>query len=217
MAYTTDDIRSYKLYRFAAAVVKPFLKIFYRVKYYGLENVPKTGKIIIASNHISMLDPPAVGAGLGREVHFMGKAELFENRFFGGLIKRLGCFPVNRGAGDGEAVNLASVVLERDMALGIFPEGTRSKDGGKPATRPKSGVAMIAQMGKCDVLPVAVYCEGGKPRLFRGYTVRVGKVIKYEELGFTEAAARSEIRDASKLIWNRIVSLWEENNDNQNG
>lgn len=217
MKFTSDDIRSYKFYYLAAALARPYMKIFHRVKFYGVENVPKKGKIIIASNHISMLDPPAIGVGLGRRVHFMGKAELFGNPFIGCVMKHLNCFPVNRGTGDSEAVNLASVVLQNDMALGIFPEGTRSKDEGKPATRPKSGVAMLAQMEKCDVLPVAVYCEGGKPRLFHKYTVRVGEVIKYEDLGFTEAGGRGEIREAAKKIWNTIVSLWEESHDNQNG
>lgn len=214
MKVTKDDIHSHKLYRVAAILVRPFIRFFYGVTYYGVEKVPKDGKIIIASNHISMLDPAAIGSGLGREVHFMGKAELFEHPLFGWLIKHLGCFPVHRGEGDGDAVNLASVVLERGMALGIFPEGTRSKDEGKPAKRPKAGVAMLAQMEKCDVLPVAVYCEGGKPHFFRSYTVRVGDVIKYDSMGFTQAGGRSEIRDASNLIWSKIVSLWEENNEN---
>ena len=216
MEVTEKDIKSHIFYRIARSVVRPSIYVFYGVRYTGREKVPKEGKIIIASNHISLLDPVAVGAGLGREVHFMGKAELFKNPVFGRLIKHLGCFPVHRGAGDGEAVNLASTVLEKGFALGIFPEGTRSKDHGKPAQRPKSGVAMLAQKEKCDVLPVAVYCKDGKPKLFRKYIVRVGDVIPYEDMGFTEEANRSEIKNASGVIWGKITALWEESNANQN-
>lgn len=206
----SKDIKSYALYRFAACIIRPIINPLFRIRYIGLENVPREGKIIIASNHISFLDPPAIGAGLHREIHFMGKAELFKNPLFGWLIKHLNCFPVNRGAGDENAVNFASIVLQKDMALGIFPEGTRSKEEDRsPAKRPKSGVAMLAQLEKSDVLPVSVYCEG-KVKPFKKYTVRVGKVIKYEELGFTEEGSRSEIRNASNYIWNKITALWSE-------
>lgn len=216
MKITEKDIKSHVLYRIVVVILRPIIYAFCGVRYIGKEKVPKQGKIIIASNHISLLDPVAVGAGLGREVHFMGKAELFKNPVFGGLIKHLGCFPVHRGAGDGEAVNLASTVLQKGFALGIFPEGTRSKDHGKPAQRPKSGVAMLAQKEKADVLPVAVYCADGKPKLFKRYIVRVGDVIPYEEMGFTEEANRSEIKSASNLIWGKITALWEESNASQN-
>lgn len=216
MEVTPKDIKSHILFRVAAFILRPTVSLFYGMRIIGKEKVPKEGKIIIASNHISLLDPVAVGAGLGREVHFMGKAELFKNPVFGRLIKNLGCFPVHRGAGDGEAVNLASTVLEKGFALGIFPEGTRSKDYGKPASRPKSGVAMLAQMEKCNVLPVAVYCKDGKPRLFGKYIVRVGDVIPFETMGFTEEANRSEIKNASGMIWQKITALWEESHASQN-
>ena len=132
----------------------------------------------------------------------MGKKELFENPVVKYFLSKLNGFPIVRGGADKEALDYAINVAKEGKILGIFPEGTRSKDY-KPA-RAKSGVALIAKEAKADVLPVSIYnCDNMK----RGtkLTIRFGEVIPYEKLGLT----REEIKECAKFIMSEIVKLWE--------
>ena len=117
------------LYGFLKGILPTMFRIIYRAEVHGEENVPKEGGAIIAANHISLWDPPFVGAFCPRRVSFMAKKELFENSVFSSIITKLGAFPVNRGAADRNAIKTALSVLSEGKCLGLFPEGTRSKDG----------------------------------------------------------------------------------------
>ena len=90
--------------------------------------------------------------------------------------------------------------------MGIFPEGTRSKDL-KPH-KAKAGIALIARQTKADILPCSIYCDK-KGGLFRKVTVRYGELIKYEELNLNEESSTRELREATDMIMGRIVELWE--------
>lgn len=97
-------------------------------------------------------------------------------------------------------------IIEQGYTLGIFPEGTRSKDG-VPQT-PKAGVALIARETKADIVPVSIYSEG-KVKFRSKIIIRFGKAIPYESLGFTQSGKSSELRAASRLIMDEIIALRE--------
>jgi 1-acyl-sn-glycerol-3-phosphate acyltransferase len=147
------------------------------LKTYGVENVPKRGGVLIVANHQSYLDPAVLGVNIRRPASFLAKSELFENRYFGGLIRRLNAFPVRQGEGDVGAVRETIKRLQEGHLLIVFPEGTRSPDG-RIAPMEK-GVGLIVRRAgpTVKVVPAAVW--GGTrawpptQRLPRSHPVRV--------------------------------------------
>ncbi len=162
------------LYGFLKGILPTMFRIIYRAEVHGQENVPKEGGAIIAANHISLWDPPFVGAFCPRRVSFMAKKELFENSVFSSIITSLGAFPVNRGAADRNAIKTALTVLGEGKCLGLFPEGTRSKSG--KLGEPEAGIGLIAYKANVPIVPVAITGTNGKG-LFPKFTIRFGKPI----------------------------------------
>lgn len=201
------EIKDSKTYEKLRPVGKSIINMLYKVEYVGVENIPEDGGFILASNHIDALDPVFIGLGMEkRQLHFMGKKELFKNPLIKWFLTQLNGFPIVRGSADTAALNYAIRVATEGNILGIFPEGTRSKDY-KPA-RAKSGVAMIAHEAKVPVLPVSVYnCDEMKKK--SKITVRFGELIPYENLGLSEEATREETKACAKMIMGEIVKLWE--------
>src|SRR5919107_631246 len=93
----------------------------------GVENVPHEGALLVASNHLSNADPIILEAAFPRPLFFVGKSELFRNPFFRWVLHRFGGIPVERGTPDRAAIRRAVAILEQGIALGIYPEGVRSK------------------------------------------------------------------------------------------
>ena len=145
--------QSKALYAVGRAVCKPVFKLLYRYKTIIEEPLPLVGGMIIASNHISNSDPVLLGLSQKkRRLFFMAKIELFKNKFFGALIRALGAFPVERGAGDGKAIKTGEDLIRDGEIMTIFIEGGRSKTG--ELMRPRSGCALVAQqmqvqIGRC--------------------------------------------------------------------
>jgi len=134
-------------------LVKGLLKILARWEVRGKENVPPHGPLIVVANHLNYSDPPIVSASLPRRVVFMAKVELFHSwgRFF---VRAFGAFPARKKSPDKNALRRSFKVLEQGLALGIFPEGTRSRDGKlQPAFL---GAAMIAMRSRAPLLPVGI-------------------------------------------------------------
>jgi 1-acyl-sn-glycerol-3-phosphate acyltransferase len=125
--------------------------LVFRRRVLGREHIPARGPVIIASNHISNLDPPVVGTGFWRHAHYMAKEELFRNPLFAWFIRQLHAFPVKRGTADRSSLKYALDVLERGEALVIFPEGTRSDTGELQPL--EMGVGMIAYRSGAPVVP----------------------------------------------------------------
>jgi 1-acyl-sn-glycerol-3-phosphate acyltransferase len=122
----------------------------------GREHVPRTGGLIVASNHISFFDPPLVGTAAVRELHFLAKEELFRPPVFGSLIRAYNAIPIRRGVADLSGMTKAMEVLRDGEALIMFPEGSRMRDGELHPARP--GVGMLA-VGT-DALIVPCYISG---------------------------------------------------------
>jgi len=140
-------------YHFVQFMFSIIFKIIFRLEIIGRENIPLQGPVLIASNHVSLLDPPLVGTSSSRPVNFMAKEELFTFPL-GPIYKSLGAFPVKRGASDRQAIKTALGLLKSSQVLGIFPEGTRSRDGKLGPAEP--GALTFAYKTGAAVVPTAV-------------------------------------------------------------
>jgi 1-acyl-sn-glycerol-3-phosphate acyltransferase len=127
----------------------------WRSSVYGQENIPPAGGVIIAPNHVSVVDPPLVGSSMRRPLFFMAKKELFDIPVLGFIISRTNAFPVRRGYSDITAIRTAEQLLGAGECLLVFPEGTRSKDGGFGVAR--SGCGMLACHTQKPVVPTRVF------------------------------------------------------------
>jgi 1-acyl-sn-glycerol-3-phosphate acyltransferase len=149
----------------------------------GMENLPRTGKIVVASNHRSNFDPPILGGTIPRETHFFAKAELFEKPLLGKMISYLNAFPVRRGGFDRESLETCLNVLKNDGCLLFFPEGTRAPIDG--FLKAKLGVGWVVSLSQAPVVPVYIHGSRERPPQIRhrpGITVVVGKPIPTESL-----------------------------------
>ena len=130
------------------------LKIFWQMEVIGTENVPERGGVIIASNHVSYLDPIVLGVATKRKLHFIAKKEVFNNIFSSIFFKNLNAFPVDRKKIDMPAFKKTISILEGGGVLGIFPEGTRSLNG--ELQELKLGVIKIAMKAGVPIIPVGI-------------------------------------------------------------
>jgi 1-acyl-sn-glycerol-3-phosphate acyltransferase len=137
-----------------------FFQVFFRIlgrwKRIGLENVPKTGGVLLTANHASYLDPPLIGIALYRyrRAWFMGKSEMWDNRLLGFINDRVGGFPVRRNSPDRKTLRRVLDWLAAGEAVGMFPEGERTNDGLLHPAMP--GIALLVQKSGVPVVPVAV-------------------------------------------------------------
>lgn len=190
-------------YTFFRALLKFLYRILFRVKAVNTHNIPQDGTVILASNHISLLDPPLVGILIKRKVHFMAKEELFRVPIIGPLIRSFGAYPVKRGSGI-DAVKASIRLLKEEKVMGIFPEGTRRKSGSS-SDDAKKGTAMIALRSKAQVIPVAIV---GQYKLFGQTKVVYGEPI--DVLSIAENVEGDKYDAVTDAIMERINKLKEE-------
>jgi 1-acyl-sn-glycerol-3-phosphate acyltransferase len=185
----------------------PIFKLFYRFRTINADNIPSEGGVIIASNHISNSDPPLLGLYAKCRMYFMAKVELFKNKFFGALIRALGAFPVERGAGDGKAIKTGEDLIKEGNVMTIFIEGGRTKTGG--LMRPRSGCALVAQQMQVPVVPACITIVGNPKFLFSKRVIEFGEPLTPEKLGLTVDGGRRELKDASNMIMGEIKKMRE--------
>ncbi len=152
-------------------------KIFTRYQVIGAKNIPQNGAAILVSNHISNWDPPLVGSASKRQVHFIAKAELFQNFLLGFLLKLCGVIRLKRGRSDREAISKALEVLKQGRLFGIFIEGRRNKVNVNQMQPPQHGAAMIALKSKAPVIPIILI---NSHQIFKGYPrlqIIIGKPV----------------------------------------
>jgi len=142
------------LYKISRLICWTFLKIVGKFKVVHGERVPRQGAFILTPNHISNLDPPAVGSSTRRLVHFMAKSELFESRILSAWMTAVGTFSVKRGMPDRKAIKRALDLLEQGEVVCIFPEGTRSEDG--KLQEAELGLGMFAMKSRAPIVPLAI-------------------------------------------------------------
>jgi 1-acyl-sn-glycerol-3-phosphate acyltransferase len=199
-------------YRIAHVLVTLFFKIFFGFRVKGNEVVPEQGRIILASNHVSGYDPPALGIATKREVFFLAKKELFAIPIIGWLIKILNAIPIDRGAGDIRALKTFISILNREAAVILFPEGTRSRTGELGEAR--EGVGLIAMKTNSDIIPV--YLSGTrqirrailrKPRVQVVFGTRI-YLKNYEHSGLE---GKERYKQISTDVLKEIKRLKDEN------
>ncbi len=179
------------------------LVVLYRLQVRGFKNVPRTGPLLIAANHQSYFDPPAIGGRVStRQIDFVARSGLFTHTILGGIFRFLNSIPVAEEGPDGAAIKEIIRRLRMGRCVMIFPEGSRTHDG---SIQPfKRGVALLVKRAKCPVIPVAIDGahrvwprEQKGPKLLFAPKIRVlyGEVIGYDELmqdGADAALARIE-------------------------
>jgi 1-acyl-sn-glycerol-3-phosphate acyltransferase len=129
-----------------------FLTMKFKVE--GRENVPKTGSVLVVSNHLSVSDPILIGLVLGRKIRYMAKEELFRNKIVSYLFKYLGAFPVYRESSSRDALRQAGVILREGSVLGMFPEGKRSMQNELQTAQ--YGSALLACHSNVVILPIGI-------------------------------------------------------------
>lgn len=196
------------LYRIGKVVCTPIFKAFYRYKIVNKNNIPEQGGFIVASNHLSFSDPVLLGLGQKRRLFFMAKLELFKNKFFGALIRALGAFPVERGAGDGKAIKTGEDLIKEGNVMTIFIEGGRSKTG--DFMRPRSGCALVAQQMQVPVIPACITVVGNPKHTFAKRVIHFGEPLTPQKLGLTPDGDRRQLKNATNMIMDEIKNMREQ-------
>ena len=171
----------------------------------------KTGAFMIASNHVSFLDPPVVGVACPRRLRFMARSDLFQRVPLGLFLRGVRVMPLRRGEADIGAVREARARLQEGEAIAIFPEGTRQLSG--KLGRAKRGVGFLAEMAKVPIIPAFVQgtFQALPPdaRALRRAKIRVafGPPIPYTDLPLEGSASRSrheQLAEALTHQWHRL-------------
>lgn len=199
---------SLRFYRFAKVVCNVVCKLWFKLEYYGMENLPKDRGYILVGNHQSYWDPVMMGLKLDTTLTFMANEKLFHKPVLAPVIRGLGAFPVNLKKPDMTAIRTAKKVVKDGKVLALFPEGTRSHDG--KLLKFKGGVIYIASVTGEDVVPVCItYQNGGK---FRSrILIRYGEVIPNQEILEGKKKDTESMRQAAAKLQAVVQRLQDEN------
>jgi 1-acyl-sn-glycerol-3-phosphate acyltransferase len=205
------------LYYVLHLVLKPLTRLIYRPTIEGADQVPSSGPVILASNHLSFVDSMVIPLVAPRRVAYLAKAEYFTGKGLLGrpqraLVSTLGGIPVDRGTARSAlgSLDAALEVLQAGQMFGIYPEGTRSRDG--RLYRGRTGVAWLAFQSGAPVVPVgligteAIMPVGSRLPRVRRVTIRFGAPLTFETLQteYPPAVAR---RIATDAIMDAIAEL----------
>jgi 1-acyl-sn-glycerol-3-phosphate acyltransferase len=184
--------------------MQPLVQVFARLRVYGKERVPREGGVVVACNHFSWIDPPALGAACPRTLNYMAKVEAHRVPGLGELIRAFGCYPVRRGESDREAVRMMRRLVAEGRALGMFVEGTRQHAGVPGAVLP--GAAMVALQEDVPIAPAAVHgSQTWKPGNFHPVSVAWSEPMTFDGLPKNAKG----YREASATVQAEIRRLWE--------
>jgi len=179
----------------------------------GRENIPTSGRALICPNHISYLDPPAIGIAAKRRCCYMARKTLFDVPILAPVIRGFYAYPVDRDEGGRQAIRLATSLLEAGELVVMFPEGTRSPDGELIAAQ--AGAAYVAARAKAPIIPAAVWGthlvmpRGGGHHRFPVY-VRFGKPFDLPVPPEGERLSKEQLQELTDGLMARIRVLQDE-------
>ena len=182
------------LYKILKLIYSPLLKILYRPKAYGLENIPKDGAIIFAGNHRHAFDPVVVMTHTKRIVHYMAKESIFKG-LHGMILKSIGLIKIYRSKANSMAVKEAIEILENGGTVGVFPEGTRNKTH-EELLRFRRGAVRIAKQSNTKIVPFAI--KGGYKIFRKRLVIEFGKPVDVSNM---------KIEEANDYIRNEVLKM----------
>ncbi len=186
-------------------ILKAILNAFFGLEIEGAENLPEKGPFIVASNHVSHVDPVVVGVACKTsQLTFMAKKELFDIPIVGPWVKAVGCIPVERDSGSYGSLKKAVKMLKEGGSIGIFPEGRRSPDG--TLKKPHPGIGLLAVKSGAPIVPI--YVSGTAKVMPKGQKLpkphkikaRIGKIIN-----ISDGAGASGKREAYESIGEKVI------------
>ncbi|HEU5371224.1 MAG TPA: lysophospholipid acyltransferase family protein [Gaiellaceae bacterium] len=181
------------------------VRLFTRARAIGLDNVPSTGGVVYAINHLHWIDIPLIGLLSPRTVFFVAKAEAANFPLLGAYLRLHGAIAIHRGESDREAVRRMRDEARAGHVVGLFVEGTRQKSGRPGAAQP--GAAMVGLQEDVPIVPVAIYgTQFWKPGNFRRCTVSFGEPLRFDDLPKNGKG----YREATAVIERRINELFDE-------
>ncbi len=198
-----------KLYSFLKGLLSGLFKWIYNLKIVNNENVPKDGAYVVVCNHFSLGDVIILGVACPRQIYFMAKKELFKIPLLSGLIKTLGAFPVDRKGNPAGAVKTSIRYLKDGKLVGMFPQGTRSRNVSVEDTEFKTGAAFAAYKSESGIIPAFIKTKKQKFKFFSRTDIFFGTPISFDELHFTEGG-RDELENATQIIKDAVFALEKE-------
>ncbi len=208
------NFRKNLFYKFLENTLQPYvLSLIKEVN--GTENIPKTGPFVVVANHESYIDPLLVKGYLSRDyrinVYYLTKIEAFDNPFKKYFFDSVGSIPVDRGAKDEDVLKGAVDVLKQNGIIGIFPEGTRSRDG--KLHKGKTGAVRLALAAKCKILPIGInntyelWPPNQKlPKRRKEVVVNIGKPISLDKY-YDTPVTKELLRGLTDMVMAEIGKL----------
>lgn len=208
-------------YRLVAMVVRPVLIVLTKRDWRGMEHLPKEGGFVVSPNHVSYADPLTFAHFMydNRPAYYLGKSEIFAIPVVGWILKKSGQIPVYRGSmAAADSYRAAVSAVREGKPVGIFPEGTITRDPDLWPMRGKTGAARVALETRCPLIPVAQWGPqdilspyGHRPKLFPRKTMRVlaGPPVDLSDL-YDRPIDTATLRLATDRLMNRITGLLEE-------
>ncbi len=198
------------IYFISRNLFKIWLKLFFKFSYTGKANIPKRGAFLIAANHVSYMDPPALGACCYRRLYFISAGHLLKSAFARWWYTSVGCIIIKKGEADHRIIKKMLNYLKSGRPIAIFPEGTRSEDGNYK--EPLTGVGFLALKAQVPVVPCIIkgtgkaLPKGAKKFSSTKVSVHIGKRIDPKD--FSRKGSKKEAyRLFSQDVMESIIEL----------
>lgn len=204
------------IYDFVRVILTIPVTLIYRTRAIGVENVPRTGPVVLAPNHFSQMDHFFAAVYLRRKVQFMAKSQLFKNPAIKFIFRRGGVFPVRRGHHDEEAFKTAHAILGRGGTVLMYAEGGRSRSG--DLGEPKRGIGKIALESGVPIVPVAIHgsahVRGWRRFQFPKVTIQYGEPVTFPAKA---DSSREEQQQVANQVFDRVRAMYVDLEENGRG